>query len=308
MKVLALTGGVGGAKLALGLAQTLSQGEVTFLANTGDDFDHLGLHISPDLDTLVYTLAGISNRSAGWGREDETWDFESTMEQLGGETWFKLGDRDLAVHVRRTHMMRQGASLTEVTRLIARKLGIEHPILPMSDDPVRTIVDTSDGRLSFQRYFVEQQCKPTVLSLHYQGADTAQLNPQLSLDHFSCVIICPSNPYLSIDPMLAMSELRDFLARTSIPVVAVTPLVKGAALKGPTAKMMRELGLESNAVTVAEHYKDVVSGFVLDQQDEDLIDRVRNLGLKATALQTVMRTLDDRTALAQQVLDFCGSL
>ncbi|MCY4142519.1 MAG: 2-phospho-L-lactate transferase [Gammaproteobacteria bacterium] len=308
MKALALTGGVGGAKLALGLAQILSQTELTFLANTGDDFDHLGMHIAPDLDTLVYTLAGISNRSAGWGREDETWSFESTLEQLGGETWFKLGDRDLAVHVHRTYLMRQGASLTEVTLLIAQKFGVAHPILPMSDDPVRTVVNTREGLLSFQRYFVEKQCKPTVLSLRYQGADTAELNPELSLDDFSCVIICPSNPYLSIDPMLAIGGLRDFLASTSIPVVAVTPLVKGAALKGPTAKMMRELGLESNAVTVAEHYKEVVSGFVLDQQDEGLLESVRSLGLEATALQTVMSTLDDRIALARQVLDFCDSI
>lgn len=308
MRALALTGGVGGAKLALGLANVLGAEEVTFLANTGDDFEHLGLHISPDLDTLVYTLAGVANHSTGWGREGETWNFDTTLDQLGGETWFKLGDRDLAVHIHRTHMMRQGSTLTEVTSSIAQKLGVRHSILPMSDSPVRTVVSTDEGILAFQRYFVERSCEPTIMSIDYQGADKAQLNPRLDLQALTCVIICPSNPFLSIGPMLAIEPLRDFLAHASVPVIAITPIVRGAALKGPTAKMMRELGLDSHAATIARHYQGVVTGFVLDRQDKELVDSVRSLGMEAIALQTVMRTLDDRILLAREVLNFCDSL
>ena len=289
------------------MAHILDADEVTFLVNTGDDFEHLGLHISPDLDTLAYTLAGISNKTVGWGRENETWNFEASLQALGGETWFRLGDKDLALHIHRTHLLRGGSSLTSVTRSISKALGIHHTILPMSDDPVRTVVTTDEGTLPFQEYFVHRQCEPRVLSLDYRGADSARLNPSLALDDVSCVIICPSNPYLSIGPMLAVEDLRDFLSRSDIPVVAISPIVKGVALKGPTAKMMGELGLETSAATIADSYKDICSGFVLDCQDTELVGVVSEFGLRTVAFQTIMRTLQDRIDLARNVLKFCNS-
>ena len=308
MTVLALTGGVGGAKLALGLAHVLSPEEVVFLVNTGDDFEHFDMHIAPDVDTLIYTLADRANRETGWGRENETWSFESSMKQLGGDTWFRLGDKDLATHVYRSSLLSKGATLTEATREIARSLGVDHEVLPMSDDPVRTVVSTSEGVLAFQEYFVRRQCEPTVSKIEYQGGSAARLNPRLNLDSVSSVIVCPSNPFLSIDPILSLSDLADFLQSTSIPVVAVSPIVKGLALKGPTAKMMRELGISPSATTVAEHYRGLISGFVLDREDEDLSDEIRRMDIRTTAFQTIMRTLDDRVQLGRNVLDFCETI
>lgn len=308
MTVLALTGGVGGAKLALGLAHVLSSEEIVFLVNTGDDFEHFGMHIAPDVDTLIYTLADRANRETGWGRENETWSFESSMKQLGGDTWFRLGDKDLATHVYRSSLLSKGATLTEATREISRSFGVKHEVLPMSDDQVRTVVSTSEGVLAFQEYFVRRQCEPTVSRIEYQGGSEARLNPKLNLDSVSSVIVCPSNPFLSIDPVLSLSDLANFLRSTSVPVVAVSPIVKGLALKGPTAKMMRELGISPSATTVAEHYLGLISGFVLDREDEDLSDEIRRMGIRTTACQTIMRTFDDRVQLGRSVLDFCEIL
>lgn len=308
MTVLALTGGVGGAKLALGLAHVLSSQEVVFLVNTGDDFEHLGMHISPDVDTLIYTLAEQANRETGWGRENETWNFESSMKELGGDTWFRLGDKDLATHVFRSSLLRQGKTLTEATEKIARSFGIEHEVLPMSDDPVRTMVATAAGVLPFQEYFVRRRCEPTVLGIEYQGGTNARLNSKLDLDSVTAVIICPSNPFLSIDPLLSISALASFLRSTSVPVVAVSPIVKGLALKGPTAKMMRELGIQPSATTVADHYRDLISGFVVDNEDKELGKEISRLGVRTTALQTIMRTFDDRVQLGRSVLGFCKTL
>ncbi len=308
MTVLALTGGVGGAKLALGLAHVLSPEEIIFLVNTGDDFDHFGMHISPDVDTLIYTLANRANPETGWGRENETWSFESSLKQLGGDTWFRLGDKDLATHVYRTSLLSNGATLTEATAKIARSFGVEHEVLPMSDDSVRTVVGTSEGVLPFQEYFVRRQCEPTVSRIEYQGGASANLNPKLDLDSVSTVIVCPSNPFLSIDPILSVPEIAGFLRNTSVPVVAVTPIVKGLALKGPTAKMMRELGVQPSATTVAEHYRDLISGFVLDREDEELSVQIRRMGVQTATLQTIMRTFDDRVELGRSVLDFCETL
>ncbi len=307
MTVLALTGGVGGAKLALGLAQVLEEKEVVFLVNTGDDFEHLGLKISPDIDTLTYTLAGIENRTTGWSREGDTLNFLSALEELGGETWFRLGDKDLALHAMRTNLLREGESLTGATAHICSALGVKHQVLPMSDDPVRTVVTTTEGALPFQEYFVRRKCEPAVSRIDYEGAEAARLNPCLKLDEISSVIICPSNPYLSVDPLLSINELSEFLRNTSVPVVAVSPIVRGMALKGPTAKLMKELGFEADARNVARHYQPFIKGFVLDHQDREYISDVERLGLQATALQTIMRTLDDRIELAKQVLEYCST-
>lgn len=308
MTVLALTGGVGGAKLALGLVHVLEPSELVFLVNTGDDFSHLGLHISPDVDTLLYTLSNIADPERGWGRKDESWNFMDTLENLGGETWFQLGDRDMALHHYRTQQLATGVTFTKVTNDLANRLGVGYRILPMSDQPIRTEVETDRGSLSFQHYFVRERCEPAVRSIRYIGASEAHLNPLLSLHTIDKVLICPSNPYLSVDPMLSLPELRSFLKTTSAPVVAVSPIVKGMALKGPTAKLMRELGVAESALSVAEHYRDLIDGFVLDETDADLETQIRELGLSTNVQQTIMRTLEDRIDLAAAVVEFAESL
>lgn len=304
---LAITGGVGGAKLGLGLAQILPPDELTFAVNTGDDFEHLGLHIAPDVDTLTYTLAGLSNTETGWGRADETWDFMDALDGLGGETWFRLGDRDLALHVMRTHLLSAGACLTEVTDHICRALGVAHRVLPMSDDPVRTTVHTERGPLPFQHYFVRERCEPAVTGFEFAGIGQARLNPAITsrLDGLRGIIICPSNPFVSIDPMLNLPGARAALKESGVPIVAVSPIVGGAAIKGPTAKMMRELNVPATAAQVAEHYGDLLCGLVLDEQDAHLEG---TLSTPTIVAQTVMVTLQDRVDLGRTVMDFIEQL
>jgi LPPG:FO 2-phospho-L-lactate transferase len=307
-KYIAISGGVGGAKLCLGLANVLSAGEIAFIVNTGDDFEHLGLHVSPDLDTLMYTLSGLSNPDTGWGRQHETWNFMAAIDDLGGDTWFKLGDADLATHVVRTQLLQAGNTLTEATSSLSQRLGIEHPVLPMSDDPVRTIVRTPTGRLAFQHYFVRERCEPMVSGFEFVGSASARLSPQIRrwLDDpaLAGVIICPSNPFVSIDPILAMAEFADWLRETPVPVVAVSPIVGGQAIKGPTAKMMKELAVPQAADAVARHYRDIIDGFIIDQRDMDLVERVVALDIETTVAQTVMITLQDRIDLARTAVEF----
>lgn len=302
MTVLALTGGVGGAKLALGLAKLLAPDEVVFVVNTGDDFEHHGLPISPDVDTLVYTLAGIAS-AAGWGREDETWHCMETLERLGGESWFRLGDHDLALHIRRRELLANGLSLTAVTAALARALGVRHCILPMSDDPVRTRVYTPEGPLAFQHYFVRDRCRPKALRFEFAGAAKARLNPAIRFGELSAVVICPSNPFVSVDPILAVPGMTDSLQNADVPVVAVSPIVGGKAIKGPTAKMMRELGVPASAEAVARHYAGLATHFVIDEVDAAAEPGVRALGMRTAVAQTVMASLADRIALARAVLD-----
>ena len=306
MTVLALTGGVGGAKLALGLANVLGPDEVAFVVNTGDDFEHLGLHIAPDMDTLTYTLAGLSNPTVGWGRADETWGFMAALEQLGGEGWFRLGDRDLALHLRRRSLLDAGLGLTTATAKIAARLGVRHQVMPMSDDPVRTQVLTADGPLAFQHYFVRDRCVPVAKGFEFAGAEAATLNPAISWQGVRAIVICPSNPFVSVDPILAVPGMREALAASGAPIVAVSPIVGGEAIKGPTAKMMRELGMPATTVAVAEHYKGLVTHFVVDAVDADAAPAVAALGMSVTVAQTVMRTLEDRIQLARTVLDFAA--
>ena len=306
MTVLALTGGVGGAKLALGLAHLLGPEELAFVVNTGDDFEHLGFHVAPDVDTLVYTLAGVANPTAGWGRRDETWTFMAALEQLGGEAWFRLGDRDLALHVRRRALLDAGESLTAATAAIAARLGVRHAVLPMSDDPVRTQVLTADGTLAFQHYFVRDRCQPVAKGFAFEGAADARLSPAIPWQGLRAVVICPSNPFVSVDPILAVPGMREALAASAVPIVAVSPIVGGAAIKGPTAKMMRELGVPATTLAVAEHYAGLVTHFVVDAVDREAAPAVAALGINASVAQTVMRSLEDRLQLARAVLAFAG--
>lgn len=304
MTVLALTGGVGGAKLALGLAKLLPPSEVAFVVNTGDDFEHLGLHISPDVDTLTYTLAGLADPGNGWGRRDESWRMLEALGALGGETWFRLGDKDMALHLRRRALLDEGHSLSAATASIAASLGVEHAILPMSDDPVRTRIRTDDGTLAFQHYFVRDRCQPVARGFEFAGAETARLNPAIPFDDVRLVVVCPSNPFVSVDPILAVPGMVDALKCTGAPVVAVSPIVGGAAIKGPTAKMMRELGVPATTLQVAKHYRELATHFVIDEVDADAACAVAGLGLETVVAQTVMRSLEDRVRLARAVLAF----
>ena len=311
-KYLALTGGVGGAKLAVGLAQILPPGQVAFLVNTGDDFVHYGLHVSPDLDTLMYALSGESNPETGWGRREESWRCIETLRALGGESWFNLGDRDLAVHLSRTERLRRGAKLSDVTRELNAALGTQHAVWPMTDEPMPTVVHTAEGPLAFQHYFVRERCAPKVQCFQFLGSADARpvqavldwlLDPALA-----GIFICPSNPYVSIDPILAVPGLRAALLAAGVPIVAVSPIVSGLAIKGPTAKMMEELRVPSTALAVAQHYGDLLDGYVIDEQDAALLPALREAGFAAIATPTVMLTLDDKVQLAARVCEFAQAL
>jgi LPPG:FO 2-phospho-L-lactate transferase len=301
--VVALSGGIGGAKLALGLARVLAPGALTVIANTGDDFEHFGLPISPDIDTLLYTLADLADPQQGWGRRDETWSFMETLRQLGGETWFALGDRDLALHAERSRRLAAGATLTEVTDQLRRSLGIATRILPMSDAPVRTRLRTDSGWLDFQDYFVRQRCEPVVREIRYAGAEAAAPSPAalaaLADPALRAIVICPSNPLLSVGPMLAIPALRSAIVRCRAPVIAVSPLIGGRAVKGPTAKLMQELGLAVDAAEVARGYADLIDVFVADVADAGIA--VPD-GITLVTTPTLMSTLADRERLAAEVL------
>ncbi len=310
--VVLLSGGVGGAKLALGFDRLLPRGALTVIANTGDDFRHLGLDISPDLDTLMYTLAGIVNPETGWGCRDESWQFMAALEQLGGETWFRLGDRDLATHIERTRRRAAGETLTAITADFCARLGIGSRLLPMSDATVATRVDTDAGLLDFQDYFVRRRAAPVVRALHHDGAAGAAPSPAvlaaLADPRLAAIVIAPSNPWLSIAPLLAIPGLRAAIAAAKAPVVAVSPIVGGAAIKGPTAKIMAELGLEVHNAVLARHYRGLVDGLILDTVDAGETAAVESLGVRAATTATVMHTLADKTGLAAFTLRFAATL
>ncbi|HVT55914.1 MAG TPA: 2-phospho-L-lactate transferase [Xanthobacteraceae bacterium] len=305
--VVALCGGIGGAKLALGLNRLLGK-NLTVIANTGDDFEHLGLHISPDIDTVIYTLAGLSDPERGWGRANESWSFMQALAELGGETWFQLGDRDLAMHVERTRALQNGMLLTGFTETIARRLGISAAILPMSDQRVETVVVTEGEALSFQRYFVGLQCEPAVKRLEFKNAETAAVSSAalaaLQDPKLAAVIICPSNPYLSIDPILAVPGIRRALEESKAPIIAVSPLIGGKAIKGPTAKIMAELGLHADTATIARHYP-FLQGLIIDEADRGEASAIE---LPVFVTSTFMRSLEDRDRLAAECLQFAAQL
>ncbi len=310
-RYLAICGGVGGAKLVLGLSRVLDPSQLTVVVNTGDDFDHMGLLICPDIDTVVYTLAGIVDPQQGWGRRNESWNALAAVEHLDGETWFRLGDRDLGLHLVRRALLDRGMSLSTVTAHIARRLGIAQEILPMSDHPVRTEVETDQGHLTFQHYFVRERCQPRVCSIRFAGSQSAQPSEgfirALRDSALKGVIICPSNPFLSIDPILSLPGVHQALSDAGVPVIAVSPVVRGRAFKGPTAKIMQELGLPVTVETVADHYAGILTGLIVDSCDRDST-RTLEGRLAIHYCNTIMTNTEHKIALAGQVLDFISSL
>ena len=310
--IVALAGGVGGARLAVGLAAVLPPRELAIVVNTGDDFEHLGFTICPDLDTVMYTLAGISNRVAGWGRQDESWHFMETLETLGGETWFRLGDRDLAVHVLRTLALARGTRLSEITHQLTSRFGVRHPVLPMSETPVRTKVITRRGELDFQEYFVRERCRPRVRGFRYAGQRNAVapelLRKLMAGGRVQAVVLCPSNPYVSIAPILAVPEIARWMRQRTFPVVGISPIVGGAAIKGPAAKMMRELHDTPSALGIARHYGALVDGWIIDKQDAHLERRIARLGKKTWVTDTIMSNRAKSIALAMNTIGFARAL
>ena len=304
--IIALAGGVGGARLAHGLARALPPGELTVVVNTGDDFVHLGLHICPDPDTVLYTLSELADPERGWGLKGETFNCMEALGRLGGETWFALGDRDLATHIERTRRLAAGEPLSAITADFAARLGIAHAIVPMSDDPIRTIVHTSEGLLPFQDYFVRLHCAPEVKSLTFEGAEAASPSPGLCAvmksQDLSGVIICPSNPFLSIDPILAVPGIRPWLQGRNVPCIAISPLIGGKAVKGPAAKIMAELKLDATPRAIAQHYQGLIDGLVIDEAD------TANAFGECLVTNTLMSDVADRERLAREALAYIERL
>lgn len=309
-RIVAISGGVGGAKLALGLAAVLDPEQLLVVANTGDDFEHLGLTVCPDIDTIVYTLAGLADPERGWGLAGESWHCLESLERLGGPAWFRIGDRDLAMHLQRSLLLREGMTLSEVTERLAGRLGARHGVVPMSDDPLRTIVETDAGELGFQEYFVRERCAPAVRQIRFEGADSARPSP--GIGRFfragapAAVVICPSNPYLSVDPALAVNGMRELIR--SVPTVAVSPIVGGKAIKGPAAKLMQELGVEASVEQVARHYHGLVDAMVIDEADADSAQAIRAMGMEVLVTRTVMTDFDAKRRLALEVLQLVQGL
>ena len=306
--VLALAGGVGGAKLALGLSRVLPPGRLSIVVNTGDDEEFYGLHVSPDLDTVMYTLAGVSNRQAGWGLQGDTQVTLEALRGFGEDTWFGLGDRDLATHLRRTAMLRRGCSLSEVTASLCRALGVTHAVAPMTDGPVRTKVLTQYGELAFQEYFVKQRCEPPVTGLRFEGADNSEpstaFREALSAAH--ALVFCPSNPFLSVAPILAVPGIRPAIEGFSGTRIAVSPIVGGKALRGPAAKMLAELGHDVSALGVARSYLGLCDVFVVDKTDRVLAPKIEALGMDVCVTDTVMSDDADKVRLAERVCRLAG--
>lgn len=307
--VVALSGGIGGAKLALGLYRVLPPGMLTVVCNPGDDFDHLGLRICPDLDTVLYTLAGIANLDTGWGRAGETWTFMQVLSELGGETWFRLGDGDLALHVERTRRLADGEPWSCVAEDIAHRLGVHARVVPACDAAVRTIVMTSGGRLAFQHYFVRDRCEPAVTGFEFEGMESARpcgaVLEALANPSLRCVVLCPSNPFISIDPMLAIPGMKDAIRAAAAPVIGVSPIIGGSAVKGPTAKMMGELGFDVSNRSIERHYGGVVDAWIIDTVDAD---DSAGFDRPVRIAPTLMRSDSDKDALARVVMAFADEL
>ena len=306
--IVALAGGVGGSRLSVGLAAALPPEALAIVVNTGDDFEHLGFTICPDLDTVMYTLAGQNNLKTGWGRAGETWQFMNEVKRMGGEDWFQLGDRDLAVHVLRREALRRGVPLSAITRDLAARFGIKHAIVPMSDTPVRTRVKTKSQELSFQDYFVRLRCAPRVTGFRFAGARAAQVPPALQRlmrsRQVEALVMCPSNPFVSIAPIMAVPAIRAWLKARTFPVVAVSPIIGGAAVKGPAAKIMCELGFKPSALAVVRYYGDAVDRWVIDQQDAGLRNEIERMGKRVLIADTLMTNRNKSAALARRVVAF----
>lgn len=305
VKVLALAGGVGGAKLALGLSKILSPAQLTIVVNTGDDETFHGLHVSPDLDTVMYTLAGIANHETGWGIAGETFHMLERLRAFGEDAWFSLGDNDLATHIRRTNLLRNGSTLSEVTSQLTHSLGVVHDIVPMSDDPLKTVVDTDIGVLAFQEYFVKYRSEPKVSEIRFQREKDTNPSPRFNkaLVQSNVIVFCPSNPYLSVAPILEVDGIREKIKKFSGTRVAVTPIVRGKSIKGPAGKLMSEFGVEPSCVHVAKQYRDLCDVFIIDDLDSDKAAEVESLGMKVLVCNTIMNSDADKIALAQMVVD-----
>jgi LPPG:FO 2-phospho-L-lactate transferase len=303
MKIVAFAGGVGGAKFAHGLAHVLPPEDLTVIVNTGDDFEHYGLYICPDLDTVCYTLAGMANPDTGWGRVNETWDVIENAARLGGPAWFRLGDQDLGTHLERTRRMKEGQTLSQITEDFCKAWDIQSTILPMSDQPVRTMVETEEGDLAFQEYFVHRRCEPRVRGFRFEGVEVAEpaSGVKEAIQAADAVIICPSNPWVSINPILHVVKSIEK------PVIAISPIIGGKTVKGPAAKMYHELGIEPSAVAVARHYCDLITGFVFDTVDRQLEGEIKSLNLRTLVTNTLMHSHDDRKQLASHILSFIGT-
>jgi len=313
MKVVALAGGVGGAKLVDGLAYILPSNDLTVIVNTGDDFDHFGLRICPDLDTICYTLAGIANPNTGWGRENETWQAMEIIEHMGGPGWFRVGDKDLGVHLERTRLLSDGKTLSEICQHFSSTWGIDHQVLPMTNERVSTVVHSSEGDMPFQDYFVKRRCEPKVSGFYFAGVDEALPAPGVldALHKADLIVICPSNPWVSIDPLLAVPGICTSIVEDNQrkQIIGISPIIQGATIKGPAAKMFLELGIEPSAANVAEHYGSIVgggilSGFVIDTLDVDQRVFTDNLDMRTLVTNTIMRTKNDRKKLAEEVIRF----
>jgi len=308
-KIVALAGGVGGAKLAWGLAKVCDKEDLTIIVNTGDDFEHFGLKISPDLDTVCYALADLANPQTGWGRNSETWHVLEELKRFGGPDWFNLGDKDLALHLERTRLLNEGHSLSDVTRSLCGSLDVAQNVLPMSDQPVRTKIVTKEyGVLPFQEYFVKYKCQPTMENVFFEGIESAKmtLKGRKAIEECDLVIFCPSNPWVSIDPILGVEDTRKIISTKTC--VAVSPIIGGQTVKGPAAKMYKEMGIEPSALAVAEHYDDVIKGIVIDRSDENQVKQIIQCGIMCIATKTIMSDNADREQLARETIFFANRL
>jgi len=310
VRACAIAGGIGGAKLAAGLQAVLPPGDLSVIVNTADDFDLWGLRICPDLDTVMYTLAGLANKETGWGVTDESFNTLATISGYGEDAWFKLGDRDLATHILRTQRLRAGTPLTQVTAGLSAALGIQSRLLPMCDEPVSTVLETPEGLLEFQEYFVRRRQRDEVLGVELRGIERARVPIEVArgVSDAEAIIFCPSNPVVSIGPILAVPGMRELLANRPVPKVALSPIIGGKALKGPADEMLKSLGHEVSAAGVARMYEGLVDGFVMDRTDENEEASISALGMRVLSTDAVMRDEPDRERLALEVLNLCSKL
>jgi len=310
--ILALAGGVGGAKLAHGLCRILNPSELVIAVNTGDDFVHLDYFICPDLDSVLYKLAGVNDTERGWGIRDETWHFMESLKKIGGEDWFQVGDKDLATHIERTRRLTEGQTLSEVTLALCQQHNVAHLVVPMTDHRVGTIVDTEEGDFFFQDYFVRLRCKPVFTGVHYKGLEGAKPSPLFSdalrRTDLKAIVFCPSNPFLSIEPILNVPGVTESINQTKVPIIAISPIVGGHAVKGPAAKMMAELSLPVSPLGIAQHYNKLINGLVIDRKDMHLADKIASNGIDVHVTNTIMNSAQTESNLAQETLKFAMSL
>ena len=313
-RILLITGGIGGAKLSVGFSKIYESDLLSFVVNTGDDFDYMGLRICPDIDTLLYSLSDQADEKRGWGLFDETWNCLDSLKKFGCETWFNLGDKDLATHIYRNYLMMRGHSLSDITLDIAKQFSINSLIMPMSNELLQTVLHTDEGSLDFQDYFVRRRCMPVVRSVSFANVESARPSAVL-LDYFAktppeVIVLCPSNPFLSIDPILNVPGLTQLILDSGAPVLAISPIVNGDSLKGPTAKILTELGMSVCAVQIAKYYQEnypgLISTFVIDNSDIGLTNRIQDLGLNVFVTHAIMNSEREKVELAESLLGFCG--